>query len=78
MIKEDLQSTGTQINFVQKLIMPLLQSEQKIRVALNFVKPDGTLQPVTVGEGSGSKIDSSMFPTNILTPKMKEVLDLKF
>jgi hypothetical protein len=48
-------------------------------VALNWVKSeDGSMVPVTLGEG-GSRISSqSLFPSEILTSKMKDTLKKKF
>jgi hypothetical protein len=44
------------------------------------VKPDGSLQPVIMGEeGTGAPSgDNFMFPTKILNTKMKDVLYAKF
>ena len=48
---------------------------------MNFVKPDGTLEHVIMGEegtGGASSGDNFMFPTKVLNSKMKEVLQNKF
>ncbi len=76
-----MQLSTVNITFVQRVILPLLQSEEKLRISLNFVKLDGSLQPVIMGEeGSGgpSSGDNFMFPTTILNSKMKDVLQAKF
>lgn len=62
---------------MQMVVIPLLQAEEKVNVALNFVKADGKTEPVKVGDGvtGGSKY---MFPSKILDQKQQALLQKKF